>query len=70
MLKYIKKSEYREIIDDVIKLLSGKHLDIVENFKLNMEKAAENLEFEKAAMLRDKINIIEKIGEKQKINFK
>ncbi len=62
-----KKSEYREIIDDVIKLLSGKHLDIVENFKLNMEKAAENLEFEKAAMLRDKINIIEKIGEKQKI---
>ncbi|MBY7038349.1 excinuclease ABC subunit UvrC, partial [Clostridium botulinum] len=60
-------SEYRETIDDVIKLLSGKHLDIVENFKLNMEKAAENLEFEKAAMLRDKINIIEKIGEKQKI---
>lgn len=55
-----KKSEYRETIDDVIKLLSGKHLDIVENFKLNMEKAAENLEFEKAAMLRDKINIIEK----------
>ncbi|KRU28900.1 subunit C of excinuclease ABC system UvrC [Clostridium sporogenes] len=65
--QYIKKSEYREIIDDVIKLLSGKHLDIVENFKLNMEKAAENLKFEKAAMLRDKINIIEKIGEKQKI---
>ncbi|KGO14333.1 excinuclease ABC subunit UvrC [Clostridium botulinum] len=65
--QYIKKSEYREIIDDVIKLLSGKHLDIVENFKLNMEKAAKNLEFEKAAMLRDKINIIEKIGEKQKI---
>ncbi|ABS39516.1 excinuclease ABC subunit UvrC [Clostridium botulinum] len=65
--QYIKKSEYREIIDDVIKLLSGKHLDIVENFKLNMERAAENLEFEKAAMLRDKINIIEKIGEKQKI---
>ncbi len=32
-----------------------------------MEKAAENLEFEKAAMLRDKINVIEKIGEKQKI---
>ncbi|APQ97386.1 excinuclease ABC subunit UvrC [Clostridium botulinum] len=65
--QYIKKSEYRETIDDVIKLLSGKHLDIIENFKLNMEKAAENLEFEKAAMLRDKINIIEKIGEKQKI---
>ncbi|NFL76231.1 excinuclease ABC subunit UvrC [Clostridium sporogenes] len=65
--QYINKSDYREIIDDVIKLLSGKQLDIVENFKINMEKAAENLEFEKAAMLRDKINIIEKIGEKQKI---
>ncbi|MDU1321598.1 MAG: excinuclease ABC subunit UvrC [Clostridium botulinum] len=65
--QYINKSDYREIIDDVIKLLSGKQLDIVENFKINMEKAAENLEFEKAAMLRDKINVIEKIGEKQKI---
>ncbi|HDK7176210.1 TPA: excinuclease ABC subunit UvrC [Clostridium botulinum] len=65
--QYINKSDYREIIDDVIKLLSGKQLDIVGNFKINMEKAAENLEFEKAAMLRDKINIIEKIGEKQKI---
>ncbi|GAE03846.1 excinuclease ABC subunit C [Clostridium botulinum B str. Osaka05] len=65
--QYINKSDYREIIDDVIKLLSGKQLDIVENFKINMKKAAENLEFEKAAMLRDKINVIEKIGEKQKI---
>lgn len=65
--QYINKSDYREIIDDVIKLLLGKQLDIVENFKINMEKAAENLEFEKAAMLRDKINVIEKIGEKQKI---
>ncbi|ENK1244336.1 excinuclease ABC subunit UvrC [Clostridium sporogenes] len=65
--QYIKKSDYREFINDVIKLLSGKQLDIVENFKINMKKAAENLEFEKAATLRDKINIIEKIGEKQKI---
>lgn len=64
---YINKNEYRHIIDDVIKLLSGKHLDIIENFKISMEEAAENLEFEKAAMLRDKINIIERIGEKQKI---
>ncbi|EJP6472122.1 excinuclease ABC subunit UvrC [Clostridium botulinum] len=65
--QYIKKGDYREFINDVIKLLSGKQLDIVENFKINMKKAAENLEFEKAATLRDKINIIEKIGEKQKI---
>ncbi|WP_409069027.1 excinuclease ABC subunit UvrC [Clostridium sp. FAM 1755] len=65
--QYIKKSDYREFINDVIKLLSGKQLDIVENFKINMKKAAENLEFEKAATLRDKISIIEKIGEKQKI---
>ncbi|MCR1934414.1 excinuclease ABC subunit UvrC [Clostridium tepidum] len=65
--QYIKKSDYREIINDVIKLLSGKQLDIVENLKINMKKAAENLDFEKAATLRDKINTIEKIGERQKI---
>jgi excinuclease ABC subunit C len=34
-----------------------------------MKKAAERLEFEKAARLRDQIESIKKVGEKQKISF-
>ncbi|NEZ46731.1 excinuclease ABC subunit UvrC [Clostridium niameyense] len=64
---YISKKEYREIIDNVIKLLSGKHLDVVDKLKKDMKKAAENLEFEKAASIRDKLYLIDKISEKQKI---
>jgi excinuclease ABC subunit C len=64
---YISKDEYKDIVQDVIDLLSGKDKNIVGNLKEEMEKAAESLEFEKAAALRDRIISVEKITEKQKI---
>lgn len=64
---HIDKVEYRKIVDDVIDLLSGRDKNIVKNIKNQMNKAAENLEFEKAAALRDKLLAVEKITEKQKI---
>lgn len=64
---YISKKEYRDTIQGVIDLLSGKDKIIIESLKKEMEKAAENLEFEKAAVLRDKVISVEKITEKQKI---
>ncbi|MBU5485168.1 excinuclease ABC subunit UvrC [Clostridium sp. MSJ-11] len=63
----ISKEDYNKIIEDIIDLLSGKDKNITQNMKKEMEEAAENLEFEKAAALRDKISSIEKIREKQKI---
>jgi excinuclease ABC subunit C len=48
-------------------LLSGKDNNIIKKLKLEMEKAAEELEFEKAASIRDKINAVEKVRERQKI---
>ncbi|WP_027625201.1 excinuclease ABC subunit UvrC [Clostridium lundense] len=63
----ISKNEYRKIVQNIIDLLSGKDKIILADLKKQMEKAAENLEFEKAAILRDKITSIEKITEKQKI---
>jgi len=64
---YISKDEYGKIVKDVTDLLSGKDKDIVKKLKEQMEEAAESLEFEKAAALRDKISALQKITEKQKI---
>ena len=63
----ISKEEYGKIIDDVVDLLTGKDKKITSRLRSEMEEAAEKLDFEKAASLRDKILAIEKINEKQKI---
>lgn len=65
--KLVSKKEYKDIISDIVSLLSGKSADILRDLELKMEKAAESLQFEKAAAFRDKINAIKKITEKQKI---
>ena len=64
---YISREDYGIIIKDTVELLTGKDKSIKENLKKEMENAAEALEFEKAAALRDKILAIDKINEKQKI---
>lgn len=61
------KEEYGASVQNIIDLLSGKDKHIEKDLKEKMEDAAENLEFEKAASLRDKIIAVEKIVEKQKI---
>jgi excinuclease ABC subunit C len=64
---HITKSEYNKMVSDVIDLLSGRDKIIINLLKNNMEKASENLEFEKAAIFRDKVIAVNKITEKQKI---
>lgn len=63
----IDKVAYNKIVDSLIRLLSGKNRGIISTLKEDMEKYAENLDFEKAAVTRDKINAVEKVIEKQKI---
>lgn len=63
----ISKSQYREMIDGIIDILNGKDKNIIKELKSQMAEAADNLEFEKAASFRDKINAVQKIVEKQKI---
>ena len=64
---YISKEEYGKMIKDVIDILSGKDTTVLKVLQSEMEEASMNLEFEKAADLRDKILAIEAIVEKQKI---
>lgn len=57
----IKKEEYQEIVNQIIDFLEGKDKKIVKKLSKEMKEAAENLNFEKAKNLRDKIKAIEKI---------
>lgn len=66
----IKKSDYDEAVDGAIAFLKGDRRDIIADLRVKMEKAAEELDFEQAAKLRDRINSIERIKEKQKVVYK
>lgn len=61
-------AEYQEIIKNVEKFLEGKADDIIKDLKDKMQNHAKNHEFEKAAKLRDKIQKVEDILEKQKVS--
>lgn len=63
----VSKADYGKLVQDIIDLLSGRDKHVLKGLKVQMEAAAEKLEFEKAASFRDKIAAVEKIIEKQKI---
>ncbi len=59
--------EYLQAIRQVVLFLEGKQERIIEEMRREMEMAAEQLNFEHAARLRDRIRSLEKIIERQKI---
>ena len=61
--------EYLENVDGAIEFLKYGGKETIRKLTLQMEAAAENLEFEKAAKLRDTIKSIEKVGSSQKVVF-
>lgn len=64
---HISKDEYKRMIDEIIDVLSGRDKSLINKLKNDMQEASMNLEFEKAALFRDKILAIESIAEKQKV---
>lgn len=63
----IRKEEYNESVRGAIAFLKGGSAKAVAAMRAEMEAAAENLEFEKAAKLRDRITAIGRLKEKQKV---
>lgn len=63
----VDKQEYAEVIDQVVLFLEGKTNKVVGSIKKRMLDAAESLEFERAAALRDQLLAIEKVNEGQKV---
>ena len=67
-MRYVTPEEYMKQIDQIIMFLEGKTTKILKELQVEMEQASKNLEFEKAASLRDRMNAIERISEKQKVS--
>ncbi len=65
---YISKEEYRKQINEIIALLDGKTEKIFKQIDMEMQEASKNMQYEKAAYLRDKKLAIERISEKQKVS--
>ena len=64
---YCTKEEYDEVIQQVILFLEGKADDVLRRLRKQMDDAAERLEFERAAQLRDQIRAIERTVERQHV---
>jgi excinuclease ABC subunit C len=57
----IDKPEYKNIVKDLIKFLRSKRSTILRQMRKQMAEAAEKLQYEKAAMFRDRIRLIERL---------
>lgn len=63
----VDKETYRSMIQDLCRFLEGHTGPIVERLEENMQQASEDLEFERAAAIRDQLAAIEKVVEGQKV---
>jgi excinuclease ABC subunit C len=63
----IQQVVYRQMINDLCLFLQGRTDPVVSRMKVEMEQAAEGLNFERAAAIRDQIHAIDQVVEKQKV---
>ena len=64
---YASKNDYSEVIAQVVMFLEGNTKEIVSDLKTTMLEASDNLEFERAGALRDRLKAIEKVYEGQNV---
>jgi excinuclease ABC subunit C len=65
----VTRAEYRQMLSDLQDFLNGHSEPILQRIQAEMQKASEELRFEKAAALRDQLKGIQTIIERQKIVF-
>ena len=61
------KEDYAKVIDQVTLFMEGDTEAVTSDLQTNMEKASEDLEFERAAVLRDRMRSVQKVAEEQQI---
>ncbi len=64
----ITEQTYRKRVEDVVRFLQGRRRELVADLKKEMHHAAENLDFEEAARLRDRLRALEHVLEKQNVD--
>ena len=65
---HISKEDYMTTVNDAIEFISGKSRRIQKNLSKEMERASKELDYEKAAVARDRIKALTQIQTSQKIN--
>jgi excinuclease ABC subunit C len=65
---YVSKEEYRAGIDNVVAFLSGRYRQIERDLEDQMHSAAEQQEFEQAAMYRNRLKAVRSLLERQRIS--
>jgi len=65
---YISKEDYKKQIDEIIDILEGKVDKVLKDLQNQMLEEANNMNFEKAAYIRDRMLAIERVNEKQKVS--
>ncbi len=65
---YCTKEEYDEVIEQVILFLEGKADDVLRRLRKQMDDAAERMEYERAAQIRDQLRAIERTVERQMVS--
>ena len=65
---YVTKEDYHKQIDQIMLLLEGKIDSVIHELNQEMMEFAEKQDYEKAAEIRDRIQAIERVSEKQKVS--
>ncbi|WP_058486728.1 excinuclease ABC subunit UvrC [Defluviitalea phaphyphila] len=64
---FISEEEYKKMIEEIISFLDGKYEKVIKELEKQMKEASENLNFEKAAKIKNQIDSIKRIAQKQKM---
>ncbi len=67
-VNHLSKTEYSKLVSDAILFLSGKSKNIQKKLSLEMEKSSEKMDYEKAAVLRDRIKALAQIQSSQNVS--
>ncbi len=66
---YQNAKQYREMIDNVVAFLEGKTVEVRKRLRESMERAAEHLEFERAAEIRNSLKWLDQVEKPQSVQF-
>jgi len=65
----ISREDYKTILNEVVDFLSGRYEELITQLEDEMATASQRMEYEKCAMLRDRIITVKDIMQKQKASF-
>jgi len=63
----ISKEEYAELVKNAVAFLDGRHDDVINMLEAEMQRLSDEMKFEKAAVIRDRINSIKDLYKKQSV---